>query len=108
MSFDPTNVDFTAIRGGLYVNEFAFWVPTKPKYTEPYSLEAYTKSMVIEGVATLTVGSGLLITAANKIRFELTKAQTSIKDSAHYFLRFMEGEKGPYFIAKGIFYFEAP
>jgi hypothetical protein len=107
MSFDPTNVDFNIPRGSEYIGELNFLANLKEK--TPYSVESLTSwKWVVEGVATLKIGEGLEKPASNKLRFTLSRTQTSVKESAHHYLEVWEGEKGPWFIIKGTMYFETP
>jgi hypothetical protein len=106
MSVEAYELDLVAPRGMRFVTELEFWEDDAD--TVPFSTTPYTPTLVISGIATLTLGAGLERTSENKIRVKLTAAQTSMREAAHYYLQFKEGSEDPEAMIKGTITFPAP
>jgi len=84
----PAHEPLVVYVGGTFERTIELWEDAA--HTKHFNLTGYTVELKIEGVLTLTSGSGLTVTVAEgKIEITMTPAQTAevqAGTNAHYFL----------------------
>ena len=89
----PATVDLKVYRTGTFSTKLLLWKSLEP--LEPFPLGEYEVAVVIDGIMTLTPGSGLVV-EENEITIQLTATQTgeiSPGSKAHYSVHLTKGSE---------------